>query len=235
MLDATQPTRPARILARSYLAFVLAPKPPIFAWLNDLDAWIKRSPGFFAGKPVVLDVGDLALGPPGIAQVIAEMRAFDIRVMGVEGTKLTDLGPDLPPILTSARGAGTPTAADAAAQETASASSGASEPESLVLDGPVRSGQSIVFPGDVTVLGSVASGAEIIAGGSIHVYGALRGRALAGSNGNSRARIFCNKVDAELLAINGFYRIADDIDPSLRSRPIQVWLQGEMMLIAPLN
>jgi hypothetical protein len=48
----------------------------------------------------------------------------------------------------------------------------------LLLDSPVRSGQSIVFPeGDVTVLGSVGSGAEIVAGGSIHVYGTLRGRA----------------------------------------------------------
>jgi septum site-determining protein MinC len=113
---------------------------------------------------------------------------------------------------------------------------GPHEPGSLLIDSPVRSGQSIVFPaGDVTVLGSVASGAEIIAGGSIHVYGALRGRALAGSNGNPRARIFCNKVEAELLAIDGFYRTAEDMEPSLRSRPIQAWLQGEVMLIAPLN
>jgi septum site-determining protein MinC len=236
MPDAMCQTRQAHFLARSYLAFVLSPKPPIFGWLDELDAWIKRSPGFFIGKPMVLDVGALALGQPGIAQVIAELRMRSIRIMGVEGTKLTELGPDLPPILTGARGAGAPAAADAPAQETARGSSRPQEPGSLVLDRPVRSGQSIVFPaGDVTVLGSVASGAEIVAGGSIHVYGALRGRALAGSNGNPRARIFCNKAEAELLAIDGFYRTADDIQPSLRSRPIQAWLQGEMMLIAPLN
>jgi len=57
---------------------------------------------------------------------------------------------------------------------------------SLLIDRPVRSGQSIIFPeGDVSVLGSVGSGAEIVAGGSIHIYGTLRGRAMAGHMGNS--------------------------------------------------
>jgi septum site-determining protein MinC len=61
----------------------------------------------------------------------------------------------------------------------------------------------------VTVLGSVGSGAEIVAGGSIHVYGALRGRAMAGSSDNAAARIFCQKIEAELFAINGYYQTAD--------------------------
>ena len=84
---------------------------------------------------------------------------------------------------------------------------------SLLIDHPVRSGQSIVFEkGDVTVVGSVASGAEVIAGGSIHVYGALRGRAIAGLTGNNRARIFCRRLEAELLAIDGVYQTADDME-----------------------
>ena len=87
---------------------------------------------------------------------------------------------------------------------------GETKPTSLLLDSPVRSGQSIVFPeGDVTVLGSVGSGAEIVAGGSIHVYGTLRGRAMAGVNGNSSARIYCQKIEAELLAIDGYYQTAE--------------------------
>jgi septum site-determining protein MinC len=74
-----------------------------------------------------------------------------------------------------------------------------------VFEHPIRSGQSIIFPhGDVTILGSVASGAEVVAGGSIHVYGALRGRALAGSTGDMRARIFCSRNEAELMSIDGY-------------------------------
>jgi septum site-determining protein MinC len=87
----------------------------------------------------------------------------------------------------------------------------------------------------VTVLGSVGSGAEIIAGRSIHVYGALRGRALAGATGNARARIFCHQVEAELLAINSYYRTADDIEDSLRRRPAQAWLEGETLQISAMN
>ena len=34
----------------------------------------------------------------------------------------------------------------------------------------------------------------------------IRGRAMAGSSGNAAARIFCRKIEAELLAINGYYR-----------------------------
>jgi septum site-determining protein MinC len=105
-----------------------------------------------------------------------------------------------------------------------------------VLDSPVRSGQSIVFPdGDVTVLGSVGSGAEIVAGGSIHIYGTLRGRAMAGVNGNSSARIYCQKIEAELLAIDGFYQTAEELDAALRNGPAQAWLEGDIMRITPLN
>jgi septum site-determining protein MinC len=87
----------------------------------------------------------------------------------------------------------------------------------------------------VTVLGSVASGAELVAGGSIHVYGTLRGRAMAGSKGNSRARIFCSRNEAELLAIDGNYRIAEDMDDNLRSRPVQAWLDVGGLMIAALG
>jgi septum site-determining protein MinC len=104
-----------------------------------------------------------------------------------------------------------------------------------LLDSPVRSGQSIFSEGDVTVLGSVASGAEIVARGSIHVYGALRGRAMAGSSGNAAARIFCQKIEAELLAINGYYQTAEEIDVALRNRPAQAWLEGSIMKITPLS
>jgi septum site-determining protein MinC len=110
------------------------------------------------------------------------------------------------------------------------------KPTSLLLDSPVRSGQSIVFmEGDVTVLGSVGSGAEIVAGGSIHIYGTLRGRAMAGVNGNSHARIYCQRIEAELLAIDGYYQTAEEIDVALRNRPAQAWLEGDTMKITPLN
>ena len=107
---------------------------------------------------------------------------------------------------------------------------------SLLIDQPVRSGQSIVFEkGDVTIVGSIASGAEVIAGGSIHVYGTLRGRAIAGLTGNNRARIFCRRLEAELLAIDGVYQTADDMNTALRGKAVQAWLAGEAMMLAALD
>ncbi len=108
--------------------------------------------------------------------------------------------------------------------------------QSLMISEPVRSGQSIIFPeGDVTIVGSVASGAEVIAGGSIHIYGALRGRAMAGSLGNASARIFCKKLEAELLAIDGVYKVAEDIDPKLRGQAVQLWLENDTIKADKLN
>ena len=102
----------------------------------------------------------------------------------------------------------------------------------LLVNEPVRSGQSIIYPhGDVIIVGSVASGAEIIAGGSIHVYGSLRGRAFAGTNGNTNARIFCSKFDAEMMVIDGLYKTADDFDLTLRGTSVQARLDRNVMNI----
>ena len=127
-----------------------------------------------------------------------------------------------------------PPAAPAGATAAAPAPAAPKEPEVLLIDTPIRSGQSIIFPGDVTVVGSVASGAEIVAGGSVHVYGALRGRAIAGWNGNGKARIFCRKMEAELIAIDGLYQTAEDMSPDMRGRPVQAWLEGESLKLAEL-
>ena len=110
------------------------------------------------------------------------------------------------------------------------------EPATLLIDKPIRSGQTVVFmEGDVTVLGSVGSGAELVAGGSIHIYGTLRGRVMAGSNGNANARIYCSKLEAELLAISGYYLTADTMDRSWCSRPTQVWLDGKTLKMTALD
>ena len=228
-----EPTRPAvRMRGRSYVAFVFAPIVPIVEWLADIDATLSRSPGFFVGKPVVLDLSAVDLSPPAISHLLLSLEKRNIRVLGIEGTDAARLGANMPPLLSGGRNC-------AVAQPTEK-SPERSEPNpqatSLLLDSPVRSGQSIVFTeGDVTVVGSVASGAEIVAGGSIHIYGTLRGRAMAGINGNSAARIYCQKIEAELLAIDGFYRTAEEFDAALRNRPAQAWLDGETLRITPLT
>lgn len=136
----------------------------------------------------------------------------------------------------SANGIDASTAAPKGAADKAAGPASIPSGSSIVVTEPVRSGQSILHPeGDVTVIGSVSSGAEIIAGGSIHVYGTLRGRALAGVSGKDCARIFCSKLDAELVSINGLYKVADDFDGTFRNAPAQIRFENETLVFEALN
>jgi len=225
-----------RFRGRSYMAFVLTPEPPIADWLSELDTWIKNSAGYFVGRPVVVNLTNVALSGSGIAHLVSELSGRDIRIMGLEGVDAAVLPPGLPPVLKGGRAVSNLEPVAAPKPEPEPVQPLAKEPASLVLDAPVRSGQLVCFPeGDVTVVGSIASGAEVMAGGSIHVYGALRGRALAGTSGNGRARIFCSRIEAELLAIDGYYRTADELDPALHGRRAQAWLEGDGLKIAALD
>ena len=229
---------------RSYMAFAITPQMPIPDWLADIDATLERSKGFFSGHPVALDLSGINLSTAAILELVADLQKRGICILGIEGIDPAKWQPGFPSILRSGRG--TLPAGPSVANETVAAKppehrqtprqTKQSEPASLLIEDPVRSGQSVVFmEGDVTVLGSVGSGAEIIAGGSIHVYGTLRGRALAGATGNARARIFCRRVEAELLAVDSYYRTADDIEDSLRRRSVQAWLEGDSLKISAMN
>ena len=229
-MDAiAQATRQSfRMRGRSYVALTFCPVVPIAGWLEEIDVTLARSPEFFVGKPVVLDLSAVDLSQSAIVHLLKSLEQRNIRILGIEGVNAAQLTTSMPPLLTGGR--------DCLLTQTEPRKPEAKpKPISLLLDSPVRSGQSIFSEGDVTVLGSVASGAEIVAGGSIHVYGALRGRAMAGSNGNAAARIFCQKIEAELLAINGYYQTAEEIDLALCHRPAQAWLEGTSIKITPLS
>lgn len=102
-------------------------------------------------------------------------------------------------------------------------------------DKPVRSGQQVYARGrDLILSALVGNGAEVIADGSIHVYGALRGRALAGAQGDESARIYCQEFHAELVSIAGHYRVFEDIPADLRGKPVQAWLDGDKLLLKKL-
>jgi septum site-determining protein MinC len=239
------------------MALVLAPEVPLQTWLAALDAQMERSPNFFDARPVVLDLGSIPREQQGVADFVQLLEQRGIRIIGTEGAHPSWAGieawgrplpanprPGKPIELPEAQQSQPSTSPTESASpgpliETSSSESSessAAESNALVLDQPIRSGQSVVFErGDVTVLGSVASGAEVMAGGSVHIYGTLRGRAIAGLGGNSAARIFCSKLQAELLAIDGVYQTADDMPAKILGKPVQVWLDGEQMKITVLD
>lgn len=246
MTIATKPRQSLRLKGKSFLALVLAPEPPLAGWFRELDNLIQGSLGFFVARPVILDASKAVSDKAGLRQLLSELASRGIRVMGVEGVRPALLDPDMPPLVNGGQkthDVDVPEDVEPAAValpeiKTAMITPPPPPPVELgvmLIDRPIRSGEAIIFQGDVTVVGSVASGAEIVASGSIHVYGALRGRAIAGWNGNQRARIFCRRMEAELIAINGLYQTAEDMAPAMRGRPLQAWLDGDSIRLAELS
>ncbi len=113
----------------------------------------------------------------------------------------------------------------------------ASEPfEVQLLRTPVRSGQQLyIRNSDLTLTAQVGAGAEVIADGNVHIYGALRGRAIAGAQGDTKACIFCSDLQAELVAIAGTYMVADDIPSDMRGRAVQIRLIEDRLDFQALN
>ena len=129
-----------------------------------------------------------------------------------------------------------PVATEVAPAKTGPATAASNGNPGLVQVLPVRSGQQVYADNrDLTVLSTVGAGAEVLADGSIHIYGALRGRALAGAQGNEKARIFCREFHAELVAVAGHYKVLEDIPKELRGKAVQIWLENEQLNIAALD
>ena len=106
--------------------------------------------------------------------------------------------------------------------------------DNRLINHPVRSGQRVYSRGDLTVVGSVSAGAEVIADGHIHVYGTLRGRAIAGAQGDESARIFCHRLEAELVSIAGNYKPNEEIEEEFRKKNVQISLEGKKICFLTL-
>jgi len=222
------------IRGRSFMALIVEPQPPWGDWLEALDQQMRRTPDFFAERPVVANLAALP-GPVGGQEAVLialdAMSERDLRVIGVEGVD--------PALLAGTRWARLPTTLQGRDVKREPKAARPAEPApvpSLLIVRPVRSGQSVVFEhGDVTVVGPIASGAEVIAGGSIHVYGALRGRAIAGLRTGASARIFCRRLEAELVAVDGLYRTAERWGEGLHGRPVQIQRARGVLSLSALD
>lgn len=218
-----------RFSGRSLLAFVIEPVPPLGDWLAEFDDVVRQSFGFFANRPVIVNLAGLAANRTDALEIIDALKARAIRIVSVEGVDPTWLDLSLAPL------AATKTIDLSGFGDLARESETPEPPppaKAMIIDKPVRSGQSIVHnDGDIIITESVSSGAEVIAAGSIHIYGTLRGRALAGAMGAKDARIFCRRLEAELVAMNGCYLTAETIPPETFGKPVQIRLERETVKI----
>ena len=235
VIDSQQPSPPPpaafEIRRRSFDALVLRLLADDQAFFAALEEKLRQAPNFFRDAAVVIDLEEIAAAGIGIdlIRVARQLRSRSLTPVGVQNGNAA--------LVAAAKGAGL--AVLDAGHDTAPKPEAAprSEPEAhgtMLITEPVRSGQQVFCDsGDIVVTASVGSGAELIAAGNIHVYGALRGRALAGVNGDVTARLFCQSLEAELVAIAGLYRVSDDIDRAVWRRPVQAFLEKDALRIEP--
>ncbi|MEQ1440017.1 septum site-determining protein MinC [Fontimonas sp. SYSU GA230001] len=204
--------------------------PDVSAISAQLRDFARQMPQAVKGMPVILEA-DSAFE---VGAVIAAMREVGMQPVGVADGPLAASAanwglPVLPPD-TGARAA----RANAAANEAAPVPT-VRRPTRIVTE-PVRSGQQVyAAETDLVVLNTVSAGAEVAADGCVHVYGALRGRAMAGARGETSARIFCRRFEAELVAVAGVYAVAEQMQGELRGKPAQVALVDGKLKIERLD
>ncbi len=197
----------------------------IRAQLADL---VRQMPQAVKGMAVVID-SDIAAD---LDALLAALREVGIQPLAVSEGPLAAAARALGlPVVSKDSGkspaaaAPAPVAAPVAAPPPAPPAASAGRRPARVVEDPVRSGQQIYAEGcDLIVLNTVSPGAEVIADGCIHVYGKLAGRALAGVKGDESARVFCRKLDAELIAIAGIYAVAEQIKAGPKDAPAQAYL-----------
>ncbi len=201
----------------------------------------ETTPEFFENDGVVLDMRRCEalerLSPIALIDLLKQVRMRPIGVVAHEAQrKWAELG-KLPMLEGRDKRGAKPVEKPVPAVE---ASVAPPQPEpaasTMVLDKPLRSGQQIYAKGDLVVLEPVNCGAEVIAEGNLYIYAPLRGRALAGVQGRSDARIFCTCLEAELISIAGIYRTAEaPLAANVYGKSAQIRLLDEKLIIESLR
>jgi len=192
----------------------------------------EQAPHLFRNAPIVIDLRALPLGPKplDLPNLVKLLRHYGLVPVGLRGGNpqqhemAMNLGLGLMPDVKPAKMARSMIVPSPVPLTT------------KIVKQPVRSGQQVTaLEGDLVILSSVSSGAELLAHRHIHIYGALRGRALAGVNGDQEACIFCQCFDAELVAIAGQYQINEQIAESLRGKAAHIYLKKDILIIETLE
>jgi len=206
-----------------------------------LEAQASGTAPLFENDPVIVDLAKLRDADEPLAwdELLPLLRRHGMVPVAVRGGSAAQMEAAYTAGLIDAP-EGQPAAVPAAASSTLPADpapAAAAPVPPMIVDRPLRSGQQVYARGtDLIVLGLVSHGAEVIADGHIHVYAPLRGRAIAGARGDASARIFTTCLEAQLISIAGTYRTSETPLPdTVLARPAQVRLDGERLVVEPLN
>ncbi len=195
---------------------------------------IQKAPNYFNQAPLVIDATRVSDEPIDLAAIANILRESNILPLGVRG-----LSEKQKEQASAANLAIFKQGAAPIKEQRKEANKAPKKPRgssTRIITKPVRAGTKIYAKdADLVIIAPVNVGAECIADGNIHVYGPLRGRALAGASGDTSARIFCQSLDAELIAIAGHYQVSEHLQvPEHNDRVLQIFLQDNTLKITTL-
>lgn len=220
---------------------------------SELSATVVAAKAYFKNAPVVIDFTELTEGnTPPLDKLCALIKQYDMIPVGLRSNDpaLQHLAStlNLATLKTSqatqkknepdlARGKAVKDNVPKATPRPAAPETNTSPQAGKLITAPVRSGVQVYARGsDLIITAAVNPGAECFADGSIHIYGPLRGKALAGAGGNEKARIFCQSLEAELIAIAGHYLTHDQINAPAHHAGgmLQIYLRDKQLIIEPI-
>ncbi|MGY3876831.1 septum site-determining protein MinC [Aeromonas enteropelogenes] len=196
---------------------------------------VAQAPYFFNCAPLVINVSRLE-HIPDFEQLKELVESEEFVLVGVTGARNEEMKTAAKAAGLAVMASGKHRKSEPAPEPVVTVAAPEPEPTPLIPTrvhvGPVRSGQQIYAAGtSLVVLGSVSPGAEVLADDSIHIYGTLRGRAIAGARGNTRARIYCQQLQAELLSIAGTFQLSDALPAGLIQQAVHIRLDNEQLRI----
>ena len=193
---------------------------------KQLEDMVKNNPHFFIYMPIIIDLQKLSsanfINFPEIHSLLRTSGLIPVGIINATPNQIA-----------AATQAGFALLPNTKTQQAPQAQKKAESAK--IITQPVRSGQQIYAKNaDLIIIAPVSNGAEILADGNIHIYGTLRGRAIAGASGEVGARIFCQRLEAELLAIAGHYKLQEEIKLA-NSENIHVFLEDNQLIIVSLS
>ncbi|QIQ41352.1 MAG: septum site-determining protein MinC [Buchnera aphidicola (Aphis urticata)] len=211
---------------------------------------IQEYPQFFKNAPIILNISDLSLNQTNWRKIQKVIISHSFFIVGVTGCKDNDLkkiiiDSGLPILLEGKKIENTENHINKNISffyknhnftNTINKKIKKTKEKTHIINTPVRSGQKIYAKySDLIVTNNVSAGAELVADGNIHIYGSVRGRVLAGANGDITSNIFCTALFAELLSISGEYWLSDQIPLKFVGKSAQIYLRNKILTINSLS
>lgn len=192
-----------------------------------LARYLEQKAAFFAGARAILSTGSRDLDPEHLRELRELLWSSAIEMCAVETTTEKTAA--------AAATLGIPTAAQTEddGSQVADTQWAPELEEGLFVKRTVRSGQTVQYPGHITILGDVNPGGQVVAGGDVVIWGKLRGTVHAGASGGDSAIVCALVLAPTQLRIGNRIARSPEGEPREDGIPEIARVQDDGILVEP--